>query len=175
MPQFNSAADADAFYKAVPLVSEGGPQIRILRVHAVHRSKPLTCALYTMSLANKLPYNALSYSWAYQGETHDPLTHSILCNEIPVAITENLHAALRRLQCIERWVDVWVDWLCINQGDLGERAMQVGLMRQIYEGSEEVIIWLGDRGPNEDLGSHLLRSSDDVKSTLQSHAPLIDW
>jgi hypothetical protein len=37
----------------------------------------------------------------------------------------------------------WYDALCINQADLAERSHQVGIMRQIYEKADRVVIWLG--------------------------------
>ena len=41
---------------------------------------------------------------------------------------------------------IWIDALCINQGDLQERATQVKLMGRIYERAESVNIWLGEEG-----------------------------
>ncbi|KAI0913655.1 heterokaryon incompatibility protein-domain-containing protein [Ustulina deusta] len=38
---------------------------------------------------------------------------------------------------------VWVDAICINQGDLSERANQVKLMHKIYRTASTVKIWLG--------------------------------
>lgn len=37
----------------------------------------------------------------------------------------------------------WADAICINQQDIYERNSQVLLMRHIYEGAEQVLIWLG--------------------------------
>jgi len=70
-------------------------------------------------------------------------------------ISENLHAALQRIRDVQQPVEIWVDSICINQKDLAERSSQVGLMRDIYEGSEEVVIWLGERGAYDDLGQQL--------------------
>lgn len=38
---------------------------------------------------------------------------------------------------------VWVDAVCINQEDGGERAEQVAQMRGIYRGCERVVVYLG--------------------------------
>ncbi|KAH8588713.1 heterokaryon incompatibility, partial [Bisporella sp. PMI_857] len=38
---------------------------------------------------------------------------------------------------------IWIDALCINQGDLSEKSKQIPIMRCIYENAEQVIIWLG--------------------------------
>lgn len=38
---------------------------------------------------------------------------------------------------------LWVDAICINQGDLRERAEQVKLMRKIYKEAKSLTVWLG--------------------------------
>jgi hypothetical protein len=38
---------------------------------------------------------------------------------------------------------MWVDALCINQGNLEERKQQVQLMAKIYSKAHRVIVWLG--------------------------------
>ena len=39
---------------------------------------------------------------------------------------------------------LWVDSICINQGDDNERSQQVRLMGQIYRKASTVLIWLGE-------------------------------
>jgi hypothetical protein len=39
---------------------------------------------------------------------------------------------------------LWIDALCINQGDLQERARQILLMLKIYDYATRVLIWLGE-------------------------------
>lgn len=38
---------------------------------------------------------------------------------------------------------LWVDALCINQTDVGERMHQVKAMSRIFAGAEKVLVWLG--------------------------------
>jgi hypothetical protein len=38
---------------------------------------------------------------------------------------------------------IWIDYLCINQGNVEERTHQVALMSSIYSKAKTVIIWLG--------------------------------
>jgi hypothetical protein len=59
-------------------------------------------------------------------------------------VTINLYGALRRLRATAETRIVWIDALCINQEDLDERSQQVNLMGAIYEGCQQVLIWLGD-------------------------------
>lgn len=37
----------------------------------------------------------------------------------------------------------WIDAVCINQQDVDERSIQVPLMREIYQGADRVVVWLG--------------------------------
>jgi len=46
---------------------------------------------------------------------------------------------------------LWVDALCINQYDLSEKSLQVGMMGAIYESAERVLVWLGPREPTHDV------------------------
>ncbi|KAK4207985.1 heterokaryon incompatibility protein-domain-containing protein [Rhypophila decipiens] len=46
---------------------------------------------------------------------------------------------------------LWVDAFCINQLDHKERQHQVLLMDKIYSGAKDILVWLGDTIPSEDL------------------------
>lgn len=58
--------------------------------------------------------------------------------------TKNLYAALRRFRADGQGQALWIDALCINQGDTSEKADQVAMMGQIYSGAEQVFVWLGE-------------------------------
>jgi hypothetical protein len=60
-----------------------------------------------------------------------------------IAIDETLFKALRCLQDDEKYRLIWVDFICINQADLNERAAQVRIMHDIYNGANEVHAYLG--------------------------------
>lgn len=47
-------------------------------------------------------------------------------------------------------VSLWVDAVCIDQGNRGERSQQVSLMRDIYGLAEGVWIWFGEEGDGSD-------------------------
>jgi hypothetical protein len=72
-------------------------------------------------------------------------TAEIILDDSLVQVTTNLLACLKR---VRRWYHyqghLWVDALCINQYDTNERNSQVYLMREIYEQSRGIYIWLGD-------------------------------
>ncbi len=63
---------------------------------------------------------------------------------------------------------LWVDQICINQQDLGERSSQVRYMNYVYQQAATVCVWLGESGDDHDVALDILRS---WKSTLTDIAP----
>ncbi|KAJ8126249.1 hypothetical protein O1611_g7388 [Lasiodiplodia mahajangana] len=111
---------------------------------------PIYCQLVEEDLATYPSYKALSYSWK-NGDDTSP-DEAIFCNSKLIYVSANLHAALRRLRAPDAVVRIWIDAICINQQDYAERAYQVGMMRDIYQNSSEVLIWLGESGPEDHMG-----------------------
>ena len=118
---------------------------------------------------------ALSYTW---GDPQDPSKVFVLSGttsdnaarpiqeESYISITKNLSEALRHVRCDYEERFLWVDAICIDQGDeeeaLRERAWQVQSMHRIYAEATGVIIWLGAEAEDSTyaLGSlHKLGSS----------------
>ncbi|KAH0489414.1 hypothetical protein TgHK011_009845 [Trichoderma gracile] len=85
------------------------------------------------------PYKALSYAWG-RWSRKPP---EILVNGNNVKVTPNLATALRHLRHEEVDIALWVDALCIDQGNTDERSSQVAQMREIYSTAVEVVIFLG--------------------------------
>lgn len=84
-------------------------------------------------------YEALSYVWG-----DSSITRTILLEGREFQVTTNLYSALRRLRYPDYTRIIWIDAICINQSNLEERSQQVLLMKNIYEGAEEVLMWMGD-------------------------------
>ncbi|KAL2061465.1 hypothetical protein VTL71DRAFT_6842 [Oculimacula yallundae] len=83
-------------------------------------------------------YRALSYCW---GDISDLV--AIIVNDCKLSIPRSLEATIRELQ--RRGYDyLWIDAICINQGDNDERGHQILKMRDIYYNAFETIIWLGE-------------------------------
>jgi hypothetical protein len=59
-------------------------------------------------------------------------------------VTANCKAALRRLRRTDDDCMVWIDAICIDQGNNLERNHQVGLIRRIYSAASEVFVYLGE-------------------------------
>ena len=86
-----------------------------------------------------LNYNALSYVWGSPNTTED-----LVCDSKVIKITENLSSALKHVRSPEVDKPLWVDQICINQGDSKERSRQVHIMDDVYRNAAMVISWLGD-------------------------------
>ncbi|TVY82833.1 Heterokaryon incompatibility protein 6 OR allele [Lachnellula suecica] len=88
--------------------------------------------------ADRGGYTALSYTWG------DATRQSqIELDGRPFDITRNLELALRHIRSEREEKRLWVDSLCINQEDIGERNQQVAQMRLIYSAAKESLIFLG--------------------------------
>jgi hypothetical protein len=100
-------------------------------------------------------YVALSYVW---GDA--TVKRTIFVDGTPMAITQNLEAALYQLRNyprVKQGFRIWADAVCINQDDLSERAEQVVRMKQIYASAWHIVIWLGAVSHDSDLAMTAMR------------------
>lgn len=91
-------------------------------------------------------YEALSYVWG-RNPTDPTDSPYISVNEHHFPVRPNLYAALLSLRdpFFERII--WVDAICIDQGDKGgdgEKEEQILRMAEIYSKASRVIVWLGN-------------------------------
>ena len=59
-------------------------------------------------------------------------------------VTEGVFAAVKNLRPEDQPLTMWIDQVCINQGDFDVRSQQVMLTRDIYTKSQQVYFWLGE-------------------------------
>lgn len=136
----------------VPL-AEDNSELRILHILPGGPADTMLIQLTTISFdakaEDKLPYEALSYTW---GSPVDPVKIFIAGEHglRSLAVTQNCHEALQNLRHPDKARTVWVDAICINQKDLRERARQVSIMRSVYGKAARVFVWLGLRADNSD-------------------------
>src|SRR5215469_2551643 len=127
---------------------------RILSIKRGQPDQPVICGLDPIcipstSRAETLPpepYEALSYTWGGQERTHP-----IICNGATMTITENLYTALVHLRLADIERRLWVDALCINQGNINEKNEQIPLMMDIYKHATGIIVWLGQSSNNSSI------------------------
>ena len=164
-------------------------QIRLLRQSpASIRSEPLGYELIHYNFDQEHPYLALSYVWGQQklqktisvdGKTVPVSTNlwaalRSLRDAFRAAMDEEESSSdrWRRLgpedyiaklmQMIlrdELVLEIWVDALCINQSDRGERSHQVKLMPQIYTNAFLITMWLGEEEENTRSAFDLIRDA----------------
>ncbi|KAH8896064.1 HET-domain-containing protein [Thozetella sp. PMI_491] len=99
-------------------------------------------------------YATISYVWGSEAQRK-----TIVVNGQHVSVTENLEVALRAVAGTGAYASdskLWVDALCINQADDGERAAQVAKMRDIYSNALSVVAWLGKAHDYSDEAFDLL-------------------
>jgi len=126
-------------------------EIRLLHILPKYSSLPRTaklrseedidtvgCFFSPTTLQDPSDFEALSYVW---GDASNKKIIRLQGHDFPV--TENLHQALVHLREDYKERICWIDALCINQGDLDERASQVSQMEHIYRQAKEVIVFLG--------------------------------
>ncbi|GAB1316469.1 hypothetical protein MFIFM68171_06679 [Madurella fahalii] len=141
--------------------------IRLLELHpSTDPTAALTASVLTVPLHPPLPtttdaaaqgdddyrdatarFEALSYAWG------DPATPAALhlADGTAIPITASLSSLLARIRRPDAPRVLWVDAVCINQGDPAEKAVQVGMMDVIYRAAERVIADLGE-DEDEDEG-----------------------
>ncbi|KAI3321665.1 hypothetical protein HD806DRAFT_503130 [Xylariaceae sp. AK1471] len=161
-------------YPQLGSLEPGARTIRLIDLLPGEFAAPIHCQLIEQKLTQTLSYKALSYSWKNNDDSPDV---AIFCNSKPIYVSANLHAALRRLRSPRDWVKIWVDAICINQQDDAERAYQVGMMRDIYQNSSEVLIWLGESGPYDDMGDWIAggEGEEALRNNMQDNPNIIQW
>lgn len=148
-------------YEYRPL-REGPNNIRLLQILPGVGDAEIVCQVFQYTLRNEKAfglYEALSYVW---GDFDDP--HEILVKNSEdldfrkLPITRNLYGALKRLRDPDLPRTFWIDAICINQGDLQERAAQVQIMARIYAYAVSVSVWLGEEADESSTVFDLLRN-----------------
>ncbi|RYP26982.1 hypothetical protein DL767_007845 [Monosporascus sp. MG133] len=136
--QIEAAADPETseWYRYMPLEAR---QIRLLHLKATPSSDIVNVSLSIQSLDDDIQFEALSYTW---GDCSD--VHIIQCEGKKVQVTRNLLGALRQLKYTDRDRTLWIDGVCINQGNEDEKSIQVAMMRDIYSKADKVAVWLGE-------------------------------
>lgn len=126
------------------------PSPRSIRLLGLHQSPdlsaPLEISLVEASLddfpSDRYSYEALSYVWgAPTGSTQ------CTCDGKQLLITPSCNDALRHLRLPDQHRILWVDAICIDQGNseesLKERNTQITLMGEVYRTAERTLCWLG--------------------------------
>ncbi|KAH8882409.1 HET-domain-containing protein, partial [Thozetella sp. PMI_491] len=149
--------------------------IRLLRVMP-HRDEhaPIQCQLFEYPFLDSGEgpdlYDALSYVW---GSRENP--QHVFTDEGYLRVTNSLYAALLHLRDRSLGRIIWIDAICINQENKGEKGEQILRMAEIYSRASRVIVWLGEAKNNSDQALEDIRLAADADfpvNTLNKQAIL---
>jgi hypothetical protein len=163
---FDGGTESDPFYAAQVWAQAFGytydsldhtsTQIRLLTLFpARDKSSPLMGQLCTANLLPTSPvYEALSYVWR---DPYEISLISVLSTPEPLhidgkvlRISWNLSRILSHIRHTRNPRTLWIDAICINQDNPSEKNHQVRQMYRIYSLAHRVLIWLGEKGLDED-------------------------
>jgi hypothetical protein len=118
--------------------------IRILVLHpSSEESDPITCTIRHGRLSDEqLQYEALSYTWGNPTQQNRIFFRGL---KETLTVGKNCHDALRNLRSKHEDRLLWIDAICINQGDLIERAQQVRIMDGVFNYAFNVVVYLGEQ------------------------------
>ncbi|KAI1283608.1 heterokaryon incompatibility protein-domain-containing protein [Xylaria sp. FL0933] len=136
-----------------PPIEPSKHDLRVIILAPGEFTEYVSCELRAVSFLGNPSYEALSYAW---GE-HRPYS-TIYINGLRHTVSGNLESALRHLRYRDKPRTLWVDALCINQGDINERNSQVRLMGTIYSNCTGVLAWLGPEYNDSDLAFDFLET-----------------
>ncbi|KAI0482026.1 heterokaryon incompatibility protein-domain-containing protein [Xylariaceae sp. FL0804] len=168
--EFPLTTNADHGYVQYPSLDQSTRSIRLLRFDLTAPSDQICCTLETYKLDQCPPFVALSYTWGSPTPKFEMSLASVVAGTPtaprPFHVRENLWAALHQLKklasaklksrvklagngarppgySVQLGNYFWIDAICINQADLGERAHQVNMMKDIFTTADFVTAWLG--------------------------------
>ncbi|KAI0442629.1 heterokaryon incompatibility protein-domain-containing protein [Xylaria telfairii] len=115
-----------------------GKTIRLIKLLPKTSGDEISCEIVNCDLdVIKKTYEAISYTW---GDTREQTI--VLVDGRPTRISQKVSEILRVLRYDWKPRMLWIDFICINQGDSTEKSHQVTLMRHIYYRAYSVILWL---------------------------------
>ena len=139
-------ATSAPFESKYDTLNPGRDQLRLLKLEYQPDISPAGKIIATLATFQRdicPPYRALSYVWGALAPHKD---RAIEINGSSFMVRSNLHdfltmAARKQYMCEDTYL--WIDQICINQGDDVEKSYQVKYMAETYKAAEEVVVWLG--------------------------------
>jgi len=134
-----------SLYQSIPLAANS-KCIRVLDVHPPQGpegdKEQIKTKLQVLNLdSERCPrFSALTYVW--RPKNMGDKLHQITCGDFTVHVLPNCHSALWHLRKKLGKFTVWIDAICINQGDTKEKEHQIPMIGDIYSRAEVVYVWL---------------------------------
>ena len=133
------------------------PEIRLLRLEKGPDAKSLRYVMCHADLSSSPKYSALSDSWG--APVPDDRLRRIFIHREPVAVRPTLSLFLEIMASQTLGIDLWIDALCINQGDVKERDRQISMMGEIYKVAQLVYVWLGPGDDDTNYAMEYIKDS----------------
>lgn len=168
-------ADSQAFTYD-PLPSSG--HIRLLRPLGKDTDGTLRFSLETHDIDSEyVGYYCLSYTWGnphsngvfsadhynsvnalYDPDNNVPIVVNGRVLHVPKNLNDALDAIIPNIDPATGGDFVWTDAICINQEDIDEKSVQVGIMDKIYSKTISSLAWLGPESEDTDVGLQTLHT-----------------
>ncbi|KAK4209161.1 heterokaryon incompatibility protein-domain-containing protein [Rhypophila decipiens] len=138
-----------------------GPELRhaneIRLIRLLPGAGPIECEFLVVDITTPPPFEALSYTWGDSLDRREILVRAppstsprTTSTAASISVTANCLAALYSLRTTESR-QLWIDAICIDQINLGERHHQLSLMGRIFSYAARVLIFLGEADDDSDL------------------------
>ena len=128
-------------------------EIRILDLSPGKDNEPLKGVIRSVPISHAGRFRAISFVWGVSPNEISP--YYLSTPQGTVLLNFSLHSTLRAIRG-DSTVSVWADGICINQKNSWEKALQIGMLGEIFQAAEQVTAWLG----------HAYRGSDDAIRVL---------
>ncbi|KAH7041174.1 heterokaryon incompatibility protein-domain-containing protein [Microdochium trichocladiopsis] len=134
-------------------LDHGGNFFRVARLKAAkERGAEIDCDLVDAQIGDGTDYEAVSYTWGT-----DKDADFVVINEERLGIGLNLSLILRDLRLVNEDRVLWIDAICIDQGNIPERSHQVQRMGDIFRFARQVLFCVGRPTEMTDLLFAVLR------------------
>ncbi len=122
--------------------------------------------LLAVDLKNSPPFQAIEYRWEIP---HGGLS-SILCNGQPIPAQPKVVAALMAIRHPTQPQLVWIDSVCINQEDIGEKSAQVSMIPGIMSMANKVVLYVDSWSENTGAALQLAGQLIEANRAVFGHA-----
>ncbi len=142
--QFTDPSPSD--YKYKPLKHK--EDIRVILLYPRLGFGKICCSLQQGPIMSSLFYEAISYNWGTMDATED-----IIVDGCAMKVTKSVHEILSTYSSLILPKLLWIDAICIDQGNDAEKSQQVPLMERIYLNASITTVFLG-RAPLAEYRGH---------------------
>jgi hypothetical protein len=112
--------------------------IRLVLLHPRFGFRPISCSMVEGPHMRLLMYEAISYTWGSPDRTEE-----ILVDGCTLKVTKSVYEILAQFSSQFLPQLLWIDAICIDQDNSGEKEQQVPMMDKIYSHSLFTTVFLG--------------------------------